>query len=128
MLVHAATENVRTAAASFRGIAILHRSQLEHVEVPGGVIDVEAVIDKLGAVALVDLAPHHIGQAHLPTVHFGEGQRQAALSLVAGVIDDDDMTAAVFAGPGIGDEAIRGPVVGPSELRLDRRPYRSKSV
>src|SRR5882672_6892966 len=32
MLVHAATKDVTTAAASLRDIAILHCSQLEHVE------------------------------------------------------------------------------------------------
>src|SRR5439155_23372216 len=49
-------------------------------------------------------------------------QPQPTLPLVAGVIDDDDMTAAAIAGPGIGDEAVRGPVAGPGRLRLELRP------
>ena len=36
----------------------LNRSQFKNVEVPRGVIDVEAVIEKLIAVPVVDLCPH----------------------------------------------------------------------
>src|SRR5437660_23128 len=55
-------------------------------------------------------------------MQFRERQRQAALRLVAGVIDDDEMAAAGITGPGISDEAVRGPVAGPGRLRLDLRP------
>jgi len=89
---------------------------------PGSVVDVEAVIDQFGAVAVVDLCPHHFGQAHLLAAQLRERQRQATLCLVAGVIDDDDMAATVVAGPGVGNEAVRGPVTGPGRLRLDLRP------
>src|SRR6516164_7995392 len=100
----------------------LHCLQLKHVEVPGTVIDEETVINKVGAVAIVNLGPHSVGQAYLPAAKFREWQRQSALPLVSGVIDDDDMAGAVPTGPGRGDEAIRGPVVGPGGLRLDLRP------
>src|ERR1700726_2114195 len=72
MLVHAATKDVKTAAASPRGIAILHCSQLEHVEVPRGVINVEAVIKDVGAIAIVNLGPHQIGQTDLLAAEFWE--------------------------------------------------------
>jgi len=87
--------------------------QLKHVEVPGTVIDEETIINEVGAVAIVNLGPHSVGQAYLPAAKFREWQRQSALPLVSGVIDDDDMAASVLASPGIGDEAVRGPVVGP---------------
>src|SRR5580704_14527205 len=122
MLVHAATKDVKTAAASLRGIAILHCSQLEHVELPWGVIDVEAVIYEFAAVAVVNLGPNQIGQADLLATEFRESQRQSALRLVSGVIDDDDIAAAVLASPGIGDKIVRRPVAGPGQRRLDLRP------
>src|SRR6516225_7399476 len=78
--------------------------------------------NEIGAVAIVNLGPHSVGQAYLPAAKFREWQRQSALPLVSGVIDDDDMAGAVLTGPGRGDEAIRGPVVGPGWLRLDLRP------
>ena len=123
MLVHAATRDVTTAAASLRGIAILHCSQLEHVELPWGVIDIEAVIYEFAAVAVVNLGPpHQIGQADLLAAEFRESQRQSALRLVSGVIDDDDIAAAVLASPGVGDKVVRTPVAGPGQRRLDLRP------
>src|SRR5580693_3033982 len=122
MLVHAATKDVKTAAASLRGIAILHCSQLEHVELPWGVIDVEAVICEFAAVAVVNLGPHQIGQADLLAAEFRESQRQSALRLVSGVINHDDMAAAVLASPGVRDKAARSPVAGPGRQRLDLRP------
>src|ERR1700720_2985982 len=107
MLVHAATRDVKTAAASLRGIAILYCSQLEHIELPWDMIDVEAVICEFAAVAVVNLGPHQIGQADVPAAEFRESQRQSALPLVSGVIDDDDIAAAVLASPGVGDKAVR---------------------
>ena len=87
-------------------------------------IDVEAGIDEFATVAIVNLGPHDIGEAHLPAAKFRERQRQPALALVSGVIDDDDMAATIVAGPGIGDKFVRGPVAGPGRLRLDLRPAR----
>jgi hypothetical protein len=52
-------------------------------------IDVEAVIDQIAAIAVVNLGPHCIAQAHLLAAKFGKWQRQSALSLVSSVIDDD---------------------------------------
>src|ERR1700732_831143 len=101
MLVHAASRDVKTAAASLRGIAI-HCSQLEHVEVPRGVINVEAVIKDVGAIAIVNLGPHQIGQADLLAAEFWERPRQLALRLVSGVINDDDMAGGGLPPPGGG--------------------------
>jgi hypothetical protein len=42
---------------------------------PGGMIDVEAGVEQLAAVALVNLRSHDIGKADLPTAQFGERQR-----------------------------------------------------
>jgi hypothetical protein len=64
------------------------------------VLDEEAGTDQLAAVAVVNLGPHDIDKAHLLTTKFAERQLQAALPLVAGVIDGDGEAAAVLAGPG----------------------------
>jgi len=93
--------------------------QSKNVQVPGGVIDVETAIDELVAVAVVNLRPHEIGEANLPTAKLGEWQRQPALTLISGIVDDDDMATAGRSGPGVGDKPVRGPVAGPSRLRLD---------
>src|SRR5271167_2228346 len=89
---------------------------------PGSVINVETVLDEFAAVAIVNLGPHYIGEAHLLAAQFREWQKQAALPLVAGIIDDDEMVAAVLAGPGEGDKAIKGPIARPGGQRLDLRP------
>ena len=119
MLVHAVTKNGRTAAASLRDIGILHCSQLEHVEVPRSVIDLEAIVDNVAAVAIIKLGPHHISQAHWLAAKFREGQRQPALTLVIGVIDDEEMAGARIGNPGACNEVVGGPVAGPGRLRLD---------
>jgi hypothetical protein len=67
----------------------------------------------------VDFGPYHIGQAYPLAAKVQKGQRQAALTLITRVIDDDEMAGAVVTGPGKGYEAVRGPVAGPSRLRLD---------
>src|SRR5271156_3117726 len=89
---------------------------------PGRVVDVEPRIGDLAAIAIVDLSAGQVGQSYRLVAELGKRQRQAALPLVAGVIDNDDMAAFVLSGPGVGDKAIRGPVVGPGRLRLDLRP------
>ena len=101
-----------------RSVGVQH----EHVEVPWGMIDEQTVINKVAAIAIINLGPHRIGQAHLLAVQIRKWQQQAALPLVAGIIDDDDMAIIGLPGAGIGDEAVRGPIVGPGRLRLDLRP------
>jgi hypothetical protein len=101
-----ATERPRTAAPNLRRIGMSVCLQLKHVEVPRTVIDEETIINEVAAVAVVNLDPHHICQAYLLATQFRNWQRQFALPLVSGVIDDDDMAAAVLAGPGIDDEAV----------------------
>ena len=93
-------------------------------------IDEETVIDEIAAVAIVHLGSHHIGQAHLPAAKFREWQGQPALPLVSGVIDDDDIPAAVLAGPGIGDESrprsscrTRRAAAGSATTRRRERPW-----
>src|SRR6516225_7209154 len=122
MLLHAATDRLRAAAPRLHRIGMSVGLQLKHVEVPGTVVDEETLINEIGAGAIVNLGPHSVGQAYLPAAKFREWQRQSALCLAAGIIDDDDMAGAVLTGPGRGDEAIRGPVVGPSWLRFYLRP------
>jgi hypothetical protein len=94
-------------------------AQLKHVEAPWGVIDKEAVIGKISAVAMMDLCPHDIREAHLPTSQFGERQEQPTLPLVSGVIDDDDVPAACLADPGTSDKAIRS-WTAPCSMRSSR--------
>jgi hypothetical protein len=48
----------------------------EHVEAPGAVIDEEAVVDKVAAVAVVTLRTHHIYEARLLAAKFLERQPQ----------------------------------------------------
>src|SRR5437588_333053 len=100
MLVHAAAERLRTGPANLRGIVILCGSQRERVEMPRSVVDEEAGTGQLAAVAIVNLAPHYISEMHLPAAKFGDWQRQAALRLVSGVIDDYGVAAAAGTGPG----------------------------
>src|SRR6516164_386229 len=101
------------------GSARLHS---KYVEVPGGVIDVEPGTRQLAAVAIVNLRAHEIGKAHLLTAKLGKGQLQPALPLISGIIDDDNVSAALGALPAIGDEIVMGPVTGPSRQWLDLRP------
>src|SRR6516164_10697588 len=122
MLLHAASKSPTTAAPNLRRIEMSVGLHLKYVEVPGTVIDEEAILNEIGAGAIVNLGPHSVGQAYLPAAKFQEWQRQSALPLASGVIDDDDMAGAVLTGPGRRDEAIRGPVVGPSWLRFYLRP------
>ena len=89
---------------------------------PGSVIDVEAVVHEFVAIAIIHLGAQDIGHAYLPATQLRERQRQAALRLVAGVIDDNNSAGAVITGPDKGDKAVRGPVPKPSRLRLDLRP------
>ena len=86
---------------------------------PRGVIDVETAVDHFAAIAIVNLGPHQISQAHWLAAKFREGQRQPALSLVIGIIDDDEMAGARITNPGAGNEVVGGPVVGPGRPRLD---------
>ena len=68
------------------------------------------------------LRPHHIGQPHLLAAILRKKQWQTALALIAGVIDNDEISRAVVARPGVCNKILRGPVAGPCLLRLDLRP------
>src|SRR3954447_7150429 len=96
--------------------------QFKYVEMPGAVIDEEAVIEHSGPVAIVYLVSDQIGQAHLPLTHFRKWQGKPALPPIAGVIDHHDISAGIVAGPREGDEAVRAPIARPSRLGLDLEP------
>lgn len=74
MLLHAATENAR-AAVTMAGVRDMGRSglrdrasvcmQREHVEVPGRMIDVEAMVNEVATIAIINLGPREVGKAHL---------------------------------------------------------------
>ena len=53
-------------------IFALNHLELENVDLPGGLIDVKAVNDQIAAVTAVNLAPHQIGEKHLPLPEFRE--------------------------------------------------------
>src|SRR5215510_1922370 len=89
---------------------------------PWVVIYVETVVDDVGTVPVVDLAPHQIDKPHLPAAKFRERKPEPALPAVAGVIDDDDIAGLLLVRPGVCNEAVRGPVAGPSRRGLDPRP------
>ena len=89
---------------------------------PGAVINEETVIEHIGPVAIVHLVPDQIGQAHLPVTHFRKWQGKPALPLIAGVIDNHGISAAIVAGPGEGDEAVRAQIARPSRLGVDLGP------
>src|SRR6516225_8673276 len=89
---------------------------------PRSVIDVEPGIDEFAAGAIINLRPYDIDQAHLFIAELAKRQRQPALSLIGGIIDDDHMAIAVRTSPGIGHKLVMGPVAGPGRQRLDLRP------
>jgi len=83
-------------------------------------IDVEAVIDKLTAVAIVDLGPiTSVRRTCLPRI---SGNDSGSRHWPWLPIDDDEIATAVLAGPRKSDKVIRGPVAGPGRLWLDLRP------
>ena len=97
--------------------------QLEYVEVPRGMINEETIINKVAAFAVIDLDPHPISQTHLLAANFRKGKFQPALPLVVRIIDDNDMATVGLAGPGMGDEAVRGRIglaPAPAPLRTGR--------
>jgi hypothetical protein len=96
--------------------------QVEQIELPGRVIDVEAMIDEVAAVTIVHLSSHHVCKTHLLAAQRREWELQAALPLVSGVIDDHHVAAAILTCPGIGNKAVRCPVAEPGRLRLELRP------
>src|SRR3954447_4735565 len=73
--------------------------QFKYVEIPGAVINEETVIEHIGSIAIVHLVSDQIGQAHLPVTHFRKWQEKPALPLIAGVIDNHSISAAIVAGP-----------------------------
>src|ERR1700730_2361475 len=89
---------------------------------PRSVIYVETAVDHISPVEIVNLGPHQISQTHRLAAKFWEGQRQPALSLAVGIIDDGEMSGAIVASRGKGDEVLRGPIAGPGRLRMDLRP------
>lgn len=57
------------SSKSAKHVSVLFRTgsdclQNKHVKVPRRVVDVEAVVDKFTAVAIVDFGTHYIGEAH----------------------------------------------------------------
>jgi hypothetical protein len=93
---------------------LLNRVQLEHVEMPRSVIYVETAVDHIAAIAIVNLGPHQISQTHWLAAKFREAQRQPALPLAVGIIDDDEVAGARIANPGIGNKVVGGPVAAPA--------------
>ena len=89
----------------------------EQIEMPGSMIDKETVLDQIGAVAQVNLAPHDIGKTCLGAAHIRERQFQTALGLIPGIVDGDNMTTAGVAFPDASDETVRRPVAGPCDLK-----------
>src|ERR1700716_1466751 len=98
------------------------RLNLEHIDAPGGLIDIEPAASQIVAVALVDFVVDHVLEAKAPAAQFRKRQHQVALAASWGVVHDDDMRNAVLAGPGTGHEAIRASVAGPGRGGMDLRP------
>ena len=99
-----------------------HGLQLEDIEAPGAEVDVEARVDQGGAVPVVELAAHLIGETPGLAGQTGEGQPQMALPLMIGIVDDDDIAGVVRPVPGISDEVLGGRIAGPGLPRLQERP------
>src|SRR5271166_1065172 len=96
--------------------------QLEHVEVPGRVVNVQTVVDEVATIAKIAFGSQGIDKLHWRVPQFREWQLEAALTLVRGVVDDNDMMVACVIRPGKGNEVIRCPVAGPGRFRVNLRP------
>jgi hypothetical protein len=52
---------------------------LEHVDLPRGLVDVEAATDQIATIAMVKFAAHQIREKQLPLLQFGEWQAKITL-------------------------------------------------
>jgi hypothetical protein len=77
---------------------------------PGGLVDVEAALNQIAAVTIVNFAAHQIREKQLPLLKPGEWQAQITLPTILGVLHDHDVAAFVLSNPGVRDQA--------SELKL----------
>ena len=79
---------------------------LKHVDLPRGLVDVEAAMDQIAAITMVDFAAHQIREKQLPLLKLGEWQAQMTLPAILGVVHDRDVAAFVLSSPGVGNEAL----------------------
>ena len=86
---------------------------LEHVDAPGRLIDIEPAARQIVAVPQIDFVADPVREAKAPAAQVRKRQHQPALAASSGVVHDDEMGKAVRAGPGTGHEAIPAFVAGP---------------
>src|SRR5690349_11682054 len=98
MLPAAEQRREHFAASSAAG-----NTHFEYIKMPGTMIDVETVIEDIGPIPIVHFISHQIGQAHLPIFQFRKRQKEPALCLVVGIVDNDDVSTVITAGPGTRD-------------------------
>src|SRR5580704_1317363 len=79
---------------------------LKHVDLPGGLVDVESALNQIAAITMVDFAAHQIHEKQLPLLKLGERQAQITLPAVLRVVHDHNVAAFVLSSPGVRNEAL----------------------
>jgi len=93
-------------SASDLSCSLAGAPDLEHVDLPGGLVDVETALDQIAAITMVDFAPHQICEKQLPLLQLGEWQAQITLPSIFSVIYDRDVATFVLSGPSVGNKAL----------------------
>ena len=57
--------------------------ELKHVDLPGGLVDVETAMNQIAAITMVNFAAHQIREKQLPLLKLGEWQAQITLPAIA---------------------------------------------
>jgi hypothetical protein len=65
----------------------------KHIDLPGNLVNVEAMIDQIATGTAVCLSPHQIREDYFLVAEFGKGEEEIALTLPAGVIHDHDVAS-----------------------------------
>ena len=79
--------------------------ELKHVDLPGGLVDVEAAKNQIAALTIVNFAAHQIPEKQLPPLKLGEWQTQITLPLIVSVVYSHDVPDFVLSRPSVRNEA-----------------------
>jgi len=75
--------------------------ELKHVNLPGVLVNVEAVLNQIAAIAMVDFAAHQICEKQLFLLKLGERQAQITLPAILCVVDDRNVAPIALSSPGV---------------------------
>ena len=73
---------VRALAGAQLSCGSADAPELKHVDLPRGLVDVEAAMDQIAAITMVDFAAHQIREKQLPLLKLGEWQAQITLPAI----------------------------------------------